>query len=95
MVQAGRPALCASPETAGHEAHHSKALMIVKPSFTHSFFSLYMVSQVSFLGGLHVNNKTGTRLTDQMAAHDCVVLYSNASVTCTAVSLLVLEYVMI
>lgn len=25
MVQAGRPALCASSETAGHEAHHSKA----------------------------------------------------------------------
>lgn len=24
MVQAGRPALCASSETAGHEAHHSK-----------------------------------------------------------------------
>lgn len=28
MVQAGRPALCASPETAGHEAHHSKTELI-------------------------------------------------------------------
>ena len=28
MVQAGRPALCASSETAGHEAHHSKTQLI-------------------------------------------------------------------
>lgn len=59
MVQAGRPALCASPETAGHEAHHSKALMRVKSSFTHIHFSPYLQFPGShkFEPTKHINNQ--------------------------------------